>query len=133
MGFEPALEVTLAWTAVESATCGGEVVGACMALQVWVRVPAAPQAAQVDKGNGKAQEGVAEAEEPERVMDVASGLARADPYVWWHQFRTICDNHAALGVCLELTAELPASELLRRWMGEPLKVRRSASLLCARV
>jgi len=104
-----------------------------VALQLWVRVPAAPEAGETDKGKGKAQEeggteAEAEAEQPERVMDAASGLARGDPYVWWHQFRTICDNHPALGVCLELSAELPAPELLRRWMGEPLKVRRSASL-----
>jgi hypothetical protein len=74
------------------------------------------------KGKGKAAaEEAEEEEEPERVMDEASGMARGDPYVWWHQFRTICDNHSALGVCVELSAELPSAELLRRWMGEPLK------------
>lgn len=45
----------------------------------------------------------------------------ADPWEWWNQMRFLCHHNSRLGVVLELGADLPATEDLQRWRGEPLK------------
>ncbi|ESO87913.1 hypothetical protein LOTGIDRAFT_194048 [Lottia gigantea] len=45
-----------------------------------------------------------------------------DTWEWWNTFRTLCDSNKRLGVALELTADLPSTVILNRWIGEPVKV-----------
>ncbi|XP_071091635.1 protein arginine N-methyltransferase 5-like isoform X2 [Haliotis cracherodii] len=44
-----------------------------------------------------------------------------DTWEWWHLFRTLCDCNKRLGVCLEMTADLPCESVLERWLSEPIK------------
>lgn len=34
----------------------------------------------------------------------------------------MCDSSKRLGVCLEITADLPSAAVIERWLGEPIKV-----------
>ena len=39
----------------------------------------------------------------------------------WNTFRTLCDNSKRIGICLEITADLPSADIIERWLGEPIK------------
>ncbi|XP_046557096.1 protein arginine N-methyltransferase 5-like [Haliotis rubra] len=58
--------------------------------------------------------------------DVIEGLdggdsPTEDTWEWWHLFRTLCDCNKRLGICLEMTADLPSESVLERWLSEPIK------------
>lgn len=41
----------------------------------------------------------------------------------WNNLRTVCDFNPNVGVCLEITADLPSDDVLAKWLGEPVRVR----------
>lgn len=44
-----------------------------------------------------------------------------EPWNWWSKFHERLEYDKRVGVVLELTADLPSQELLKRWLGEPVK------------
>ncbi|CBZ54822.1 Protein arginine methyltransferase 5, related [Neospora caninum Liverpool] len=44
-----------------------------------------------------------------------------DPWQQWRLIRAFIGHHAALGLCLEVTADLPSDEELDRWFAEPIR------------
>ncbi|KAK1867499.1 hypothetical protein I4F81_010006 [Pyropia yezoensis] len=55
---------------------------------------------------------------------LASGMqvASVEPWAVWNTVRTLCDNHANLGLALELSSELPSPGALDRWAAEAIRV-----------
>ncbi|XP_015598235.1 protein arginine N-methyltransferase 5 isoform X2 [Cephus cinctus] len=43
------------------------------------------------------------------------------PWEWWNSFRTVCDFERKIGVALIVSHDLPESEEIDRWLGEPVK------------
>ena len=39
----------------------------------------------------------------------------------WNRLITLCDRHKKIGLALEITADLPSSEVMERWYGEPVR------------
>ena len=35
--------------------------------------------------------------------------------------KTMCDSHKRVGLALQITADIPPSDVLERWYGEPIK------------
>lgn len=62
---------------------------------------------------------------PERdaVMATKSLLGRPlhDSWEWWNTLREMCDHHNNVTLALEITADLPAQEVLDKWAAEPIK------------
>lgn len=52
---------------------------------------------------------------------------RDDPWEAWNTLRSLCEHNPNVGVCLELTANLPSNTVLQKWYGEPVRVRSAAS------
>ncbi|KAM6188359.1 protein arginine N-methyltransferase 5 isoform 3-T3 [Sarcoramphus papa] len=77
----------------------------------WVRVPLlAPEDVRDDLiGNEAVPEGGPE------------GAAEEKTWLWWHNFRTLCDYNKRVGVALEVGADLPSGAAIDRWLGEPVK------------
>ncbi|XP_069735292.1 protein arginine N-methyltransferase 5 isoform X2 [Phaenicophaeus curvirostris] len=74
---------------------------------VWVRVPlVAPEDAREDL--------VENEEPPEEPPEEKTWL-------WWHNFRTLCDYNKRVGVALEVGPDLPSGAAVSRWLGEPVK------------
>lgn len=44
-----------------------------------------------------------------------------EPWYWWSKFHERMEWDKHIGVVLELSADLPSEELLKRWLGEPVK------------
>lgn len=42
-------------------------------------------------------------------------------WMWWHNFRTLCDYSKRIAVALEIGADLPSNHVIDRWLGEPIK------------
>lgn len=51
-----------------------------------------------------------------------AGSASVEPWAVWNTVRTLCDNHANLGLALELSSELPSPGALDRWAAEAIRV-----------
>lgn len=49
-------------------------------------------------------------------------VEEADTWQWWNKFRAYGDYSIKFKVALELTADLPSKEELRRWLGEPVEL-----------
>eukprot|EP01105_Mastigella_eilhardi_P006288 TRINITY_DN17916_c0_g1_i1.p1 TRINITY_DN17916_c0_g1~~TRINITY_DN17916_c0_g1_i1.p1 ORF type:complete len:606 (+),score=151.62 TRINITY_DN17916_c0_g1_i1:51-1868(+) len=65
-------------------------------LMLWVKIPlTSPEAAEQDE--------------------------EVDTWQWWNSLRTQCEEHSNVGCVLEVTADLPSKQQLRRWAGEPVK------------
>lgn len=45
-----------------------------------------------------------------------------DTWQWWNKFRAYAGYKNQLFVALEMTADLPSTDELRRWAGEPLQM-----------
>ncbi|XP_071172754.1 protein arginine N-methyltransferase 5-like [Mytilus galloprovincialis] len=74
--------------------------------QYWIHVPTMSPRDQIDPLiEGQTEE----IENPE------------DTWTWWHKFRTLCDSHKRVSVCLELTPDMPSVEVQKRWLAEPVK------------
>lgn len=46
----------------------------------------------------------------------------ADTWNWWNTFRLHADFDSKIYVCLELSADVPSAQQLKRWLGEPVAV-----------
>jgi len=64
----------------------------------------------------------------EEVKSSTEGLANAlkprardDPWEAWNNLRTMCEHNPNVGVCLELTENLPSNATLAKWYGEPVR------------
>lgn len=44
-----------------------------------------------------------------------------EPWYWWSKFHERLDWDKRVGVVLELSADLPSQEVVKRWLGEPVK------------
>ncbi|XP_053601110.1 protein arginine N-methyltransferase 5 isoform X1 [Plodia interpunctella] len=44
-----------------------------------------------------------------------------EPWHWWSSFHERMDWDKRVGVVLELSADLPSQEVIKRWLGEPVK------------
>ncbi|XP_068027417.1 protein arginine N-methyltransferase 5 [Melanerpes formicivorus] len=87
--------------------------GAHHSTAVWVRVPLlAPEDTREElvaneEGTGSSWEEHGDPDEK--------------TWMWWHNFRTLCDYNKRVGVALELGPDLPSGPALDRWLGEPLR------------
>lgn len=45
-----------------------------------------------------------------------------DTWTWWNNFRTYADYNPKIKLALELSSDIPTSEELHRWLGEPIHV-----------
>ncbi|XP_053901464.1 protein arginine N-methyltransferase 5 isoform X1 [Malaclemys terrapin pileata] len=82
----------------------------CFPPQFWMRVPLlAPEDLRDDLiGN-----------EPVPVPEDGSGDEKT--WIWWHNFRTLCDYNKRIAVALEVGPDLPSNHVIDRWLGEPIK------------
>lgn len=44
----------------------------------------------------------------------------SDPWNWWNSFRLHADFNGKIFVSLEMSADVPSEEELKRWLGEPV-------------
>lgn len=44
----------------------------------------------------------------------------ADTWTWWNTFRLHADFNSKIFACLEMSADVPSSQQLKRWLGEPV-------------
>lgn len=44
-----------------------------------------------------------------------------EPWLWWSKFHERLEWSKRVGVALELSADLPTEEVIKRWLGEPVK------------
>nr|XP_033781486.1 protein arginine N-methyltransferase 5 [Geotrypetes seraphini] len=42
-------------------------------------------------------------------------------WMWWHNFRTLCDYNKRVALAIEVSADLPSDAVIDRWLGEPIK------------
>lgn len=45
-----------------------------------------------------------------------------DTWHWWNSFRSYSDYNARFQLALELTADLPAPDVIQRWFGETIEL-----------
>lgn len=43
-----------------------------------------------------------------------------DTWTWWNKLRAYADFHAHIGVALEISADIPSTEEIQRWLCEPI-------------
>ncbi|DAZ97411.1 TPA: hypothetical protein N0F65_011295 [Lagenidium giganteum] len=93
-------------------------------LQFWVRVPLTtrphPLAVCASNRQGPSSDKCVEGD------DDAASFSEVDdngpsPWEAWDALRSMCEYHPKVGVALELTADLPSPEELKRWLGEPVR------------
>lgn len=44
----------------------------------------------------------------------------SDPWNWWNSFRLHADFNSKIFISLELSADVPSEEEIKRWLGEPV-------------
>lgn len=44
-----------------------------------------------------------------------------EPWQWWSNFHERLEWDKKIGVVLEISANLPSQEIIKRWLGEPIK------------
>lgn len=49
-------------------------------------------------------------------------MMHANIFYRWNSFRSYCDFHPRIQLALELTADLPASDTILRWLGENIEL-----------
>lgn len=42
-------------------------------------------------------------------------------WLWWHNFRTLCDYNKRIVLAIEIGQDLPSESAIDRWLGEPIK------------
>ncbi|NP_001084480.1 protein arginine N-methyltransferase 5 [Xenopus laevis] len=42
-------------------------------------------------------------------------------WIWWHNFRSLCDYNKKIALAIEIGADLPSGHVIDRWLGEPIK------------
>ncbi|PRW56786.1 arginine N-methyltransferase [Chlorella sorokiniana] len=96
--------------------------GGLASMALWLRIPAmAPGAASSADGAAAADGSSADTAAAAAAAGEGPSSLAADPWEWWNQLRFLCNHHPRLGVMLELGADLPSTDNLERWRGEPLK------------
>ena len=78
--------------------------------QFWMRIPLVAPVDQIDDEMVFSNKGDMSEEKMER-----------DTWKWWNKLRTLCDSQKKIGISLELSEDLPSSEVVARWCGEPVK------------
>jgi len=73
-------------------------------LSVWVNVPLNPTDGRVN--------GVEDRPEP---------VLAPETWKWWNKFRSLCHHHSRMGVALEISPDLPDAEIMKQWLGEPVR------------
>lgn len=87
-------------------------------MQFWVRIPLSYR---VGTGAPKLALGGPGLQHNEEIsLDEDSGVS---PWEAWNALRAKCEYNPKVQVALEITADLPSSEELKRWLGEPVRVR----------
>ncbi|XP_069489949.1 protein arginine N-methyltransferase 5 [Ambystoma mexicanum] len=49
------------------------------------------------------------------------GSGEERTWLWWHNFRTLCDYNKRIALAIEVGADLPSNHIIDRWLGEPIK------------
>lgn len=83
-------------------------------MQLWLRIPLVSPELQ-------AAEGTVNEDAIFLRRDPVTGKPISDSWEWWNMFRMLCDHHSHLSVALDITASLPSSASIRRWLGEPVR------------
>lgn len=53
--------------------------------------------------------------------DCEEVTATEDTWTWWNNFRSYSDFNSRIKVALELSGDIPYSEEIKRWLGEPVQ------------
>lgn len=84
-------------------------------LQIWLSVPLKNPVEECESMLFK------EGDSPNPAIDKLP-IKSKDTWEWWNCVRNMCNNHKKLSPVLELNCkDLPSEEVLKRWLGEPLK------------
>ncbi|XP_056382785.1 protein arginine N-methyltransferase 5 isoform X1 [Hyla sarda] len=59
--------------------------------------------------------------EPAQNCDGEESIGEERTWIWWHNFRTLCDYNKKIALAIEVGADLPGSNVIDRWLGEPIK------------
>ncbi|KAG9486962.1 hypothetical protein GDO78_007037, partial [Eleutherodactylus coqui] len=59
--------------------------------------------------------------EPLQNCDGDDKVEEERTWIWWHNFRTLCDYNKKIALAIEVGADLPGSNVIDRWLGEPIK------------
>ena len=86
-------------------------------VHLWLEVPVSPNSSFASTSSSTTSTSSASSTAP------SSSIEGRDESSWemWNRMRCYCDFNTRLNVCLTLTADLPSSAELSRWMGEPVK------------
>ncbi|CAK1548334.1 unnamed protein product [Leptosia nina] len=57
----------------------------------------------------------------EELQDNDVDFAYNEPWHWWSKFHENMNWDKRVGVVLEVSADLPSAEIIKRWLGEPVK------------
>lgn len=79
--------------------------------QVWIHVPMVGESCA---------EGLLENDVKQK-LDGSDDQSESDSWRWWSTLRTVCNHNKRLGIALEIPADLPSSDVIDRWLGEPVK------------
>ncbi|PIK35137.1 hypothetical protein BSL78_28040 [Apostichopus japonicus] len=80
--------------------------------QVWIHVPMVAETCA---------EGLVENEVKQKLDGSDGDQSESDSWRWWSTLRTVCNHNKRLGIALEIPADLPSSDVIDRWVGEPVK------------
>ncbi|XP_073431544.1 protein arginine N-methyltransferase 5 [Dendrobates tinctorius] len=53
--------------------------------------------------------------------DSENNVEEEKTWIWWHNFRTLCDYNKKIALAIEVGADLPSTNVIDRWLGEPIK------------
>ncbi|XP_044143821.1 protein arginine N-methyltransferase 5 [Bufo gargarizans] len=59
--------------------------------------------------------------EPAPDCDSEDKAGEERTWIWWHNFRTLCDYNKKIALAIEVGADLPGINVIDRWLGEPIK------------
>jgi protein arginine N-methyltransferase 5 len=92
---------------INYAQCVNQALLGLARMGVWLRIPlVSPE--------------ISLSETQEARMDPVRGR-KDEPWEWWNNFRTLCENSPNLGVVLDITNDLPDAAIIDQWLGEPVR------------
>ncbi|XP_075685045.1 protein arginine N-methyltransferase 5 [Rhinoderma darwinii] len=59
--------------------------------------------------------------EPAQNSDGEDDIGEERTWIWWHNFRTLCDYNKKIALAIEVAADMPGRNVIDRWLGEPIK------------
>ncbi|CEG38483.1 protein arginine n [Plasmopara halstedii] len=89
-------------------------------LQFWVRIPLTTRQ-QLNVTASMELDSEAGLRGSAMKTDEGKEDAQIDPWDTWDALRARCEYHPKLHVALEITADLPSTEEIQRWLGESVK------------